>query len=321
MAAASVLIPLSVINQNGGVLPPSALSQQTPRHGRSRGMSLNGKNTGGRYRVVEDSDATVAKAVTFVLKRTVSESELESDMEEGEYLIADADGWVSVAHLLEQPRMQDLRIQLADIRHASTSPKARFTLRQHPGGCDPAKPESYQVRREGKRDSTPQQDPLIPAGEPLTADSPEDLPEYVVYETSYQHYPRVLGSGGIKRADGAAHIAFAPASSSASSKEADVRIWVHLRTALAAAAPDRVWQHTTSGRVVTSAESVPVDLWKRAVARRPDIGLLFEDGVVHKEIPAGLRGRGAKGKAKRGKGGWRQDGRGGSESDSVEDDV
>ena len=73
MAAASVLIPLSVINQNGGVLPPSALSQQTPRHGRSRGMSVNGKSAGGKgYRVVENADATVAKAVAFVLKRAVS---------------------------------------------------------------------------------------------------------------------------------------------------------------------------------------------------------------------------------------------------------
>lgn len=100
MAAASVLIPLSVINQNGGVLPPSALSQQTPRHGRSRGMSVNGKSAGGKgYRVVENADATVAKAVAFVLKRAVSNDELESDAED-DYLICDAEGWVQVRDLV-----------------------------------------------------------------------------------------------------------------------------------------------------------------------------------------------------------------------------
>lgn len=41
--------------------------------------------------------------------------------------------------------------------------------------------------------------------------------------------------------------------------------------------------------------------WKKVVARRADIGVLFEDGVVRKEVPVGLRGKGVKGK--KGKGG------------------
>lgn len=101
MAAASVLIPLSVINQNGGVLPPSALAQQSPRHGRSRGMSVNGKSGGGKgYRVVENADATVTKAVAFVLKRAVSQDDIGSGAEEDDYLICDAEGWVRVADLV-----------------------------------------------------------------------------------------------------------------------------------------------------------------------------------------------------------------------------
>ncbi|CAJ2503335.1 Uu.00g107290.m01.CDS01 [Anthostomella pinea] len=317
MAAASVLIPLSVINQNGGVLPPSALSQQSPRHGRSRGLSQYGKSAGGRgYKVVEDSDATVAKAVTFVLKRSVTESELDSDVEEGAYLICDADGWVSAAHLLAQPRMTDLGIGLVDLRRAAESSKARFTLRQAPR-ADASKAESYQVRPDDSKRVS-----LVLEGEPLTAES-ENLPEYVIYETSYQNYPLVIASGGIKRADGASHISFLPAKSATTptrASKADVSIWVHLRTALEQA-PELSWQYATSGRVVATGDEVPKSLWTKAVARRPDIGLLFEDGVVHKEIPEGLRGKGNKGRAKKGKGLLKQEGRVDSESDSVEDDM
>ncbi|KAI1108222.1 putative tRNA 2'-phosphotransferase 1 [Nemania sp. NC0429] len=321
MATASVLVPLSIIHQNGGVLPPSALSQQNPRHGRSRGMSVNGKSAGGKgYRVVENADATVDKAVAFVLKRAVLQDELDSEAEEDDYLICDVDGWVGVADLLMQPRMKDLGIVLSDIRHAASSSKARFTLRQHPGS-DAEKAESYEIRRDSKRDSAAQ---ALLIGEPLSADS-ENLPEYIVYETTYQNYPLVVASGSIKLADGATHLSFLPvAAATATSRpsKADVSIWIHLRTAMEQA-PELRWQFTTMGRIVTIAEEVPQSLWKRAVARRPDIGLLFEDGVVHKEIPEALRGKGAKGKAKKGKGMLKQEGqeRAESESDSVEDEA
>lgn len=49
-----------------------------------------------------------------------------------------------------------------------------------------------------------------------------------------------------------------------------------------------------------TADEIPSSLWKRAVARRGDLGVLYEDGVVRKEVPVGLRGKGAK--AKKGKG-------------------
>ncbi|KAI5927102.1 putative tRNA 2'-phosphotransferase 1 [Camillea tinctor] len=322
MASASILIPLDVINQNGGVLPPSAISQHTPRNGRSRGASVNGKSAGGRgYRVVEDASATVAKAVTFVLKRSISESEVESDMDENDYLVSDADGWVSVAQLLEQPRMKDLGIKLPDIRQAATSSKARFTLRQLPD-TDQGQAASYQVRRESKGDSLPQA-PLVAAGEPLNPES-ANLPEYIVYETTYHAYPLVLASGGIKRPDGAPYLPFLPAAHSdetrpARASKADVSIWIHLKTAMAQA-PQIAWQYTTTGRIVTSAEGVPKSLWAKVVARRPDLGVLFQDGEVRKEIPDGLRGKGAKGRAKS-KGLLKQEGIIDSESDSVSDGM
>ena len=64
-------------------------------------MSVNGKSAGGKgYRVVENADATVDKAVAFVLKRAVSQDELDSEVEEGDYLICDAEGWVGVSDLV-----------------------------------------------------------------------------------------------------------------------------------------------------------------------------------------------------------------------------
>lgn len=222
---------------------------------------------------------------------------------------------------LAQTRMKDLGITLHDLHHAAASSKARFTIRQHPDS-DAKKAESYRVRRNSTRDSTSQAPP-IPEGEPLRADS-ENLPEYIVYETTYQNYPLVVAAGNIKRADGATHLSFLPvaaATETSRPSKADVSIWIHLRTAMEQA-PELKWQFTTSGRIVTIAEEVPQNVWNKAVARRPDIGLLFEDGVVHKEIPEGLRGKGAKGKAKKGKGLLKHEGqeRADSESDSLVED-
>lgn len=68
--------------------------------------------------------------------------------------------------------------------------------------------------------------------------------------------------------------------------------------------PKILFQRTEGGAIITSDE-IPKSLWKKAVARRPEIGVLFEDGQVKKELPAGLRGKG-KGKARKGKDGRSQ---------------
>ncbi|KAK8875009.1 tRNA 2'-phosphotransferase 1 [Apiospora arundinis] len=318
--AAAVLIPLSTINQNGGILPASALTQHVPRHGRSRGMSMKGKSAKGRsYSIVEDSDVTVAKAVSFVLKRAVKADEVieaESGDEELDYIIADAEGWVSVADLLQHPNLTELRVDLEGVQQAATSIRARFTLRQKPD-TDAERADSYQVRQNGKRSSI--QAPVL-EGTPLTKDS-ANLPEYAVYETTYQAYPLILAFGSIKRADGATHSPFTVAKDGETTtpSRADVSIWVHLPTALERA-PEISWQFTTTGALVTS-EEVPKSLWKQVVGRRPDVGLLLEDGEVRKEVPEYLRGKGGKGKAKKGKGMLRQEGKEGraASSESSED--
>ncbi|KAK8055631.1 hypothetical protein PG993_000858 [Apiospora rasikravindrae] len=281
--AAAVLIPLSTINQNGGILPASALTQHVPRHGRSRGMSMKGKSAKGRsYSIVEDSDVTVAKAVSFLLKRAVKadETEAESADEENDYLIADAEGWVSVADLLQHPNMTELRVDLEGVQHAAASIRARFTLRQKPD-TDAERADSYQVRQNNKRASL--QAPVL-EGTPLTKDS-DNLPEYAHQACRWCH---------------------ALPFSAANTTDAEVSIWVHLRTAMEQA-PEITWQFTTTGGLVTS-EEVPKSLWKKVVGRRQDVGLLLEDGEVRKEVPGYLRGKGGKGKAKKGKGMLRQEG-------------
>jgi 2'-phosphotransferase len=165
-------------------------------------------------------------------------------------------------------------------------------------------------------------------GVPLTAGD-EGLPEYVVYETSYEAYPHILASGSIQRAAGATHITFSPvtvgedgsesrlgSSGSRTGSDADIGIWVHLKTALEAE-PSMAWLRTASGALVTDDE-VPKSLWKKALARRPDVGLLFEDGEIRKEVPERLRGKGSKGKAKKGKGSLKSRGEDASGSASEE---
>lgn len=99
--AAAVAVPLSAITgEHGGVLPPSAVVQHSPRRGRSRGMSMKGKaNRGRRYSVVEERDVTVAKALMFVIKRAVPKEEVEEG-DDGEYLVANPEGWVNLSDVV-----------------------------------------------------------------------------------------------------------------------------------------------------------------------------------------------------------------------------
>ncbi|KAK3392682.1 hypothetical protein B0H63DRAFT_37 [Podospora didyma] len=303
--AAAVAVPFSAINDHlGGVLPPSALAQHSPRHGRSRGMSVKGKGGKSRgYSVVEDRDVTIAKALMFVLKRTITEEEVDED-DVVENLVADAEGWVGVDDVLEHPRIKILDTDFEDVQRVlENSSKARFTLRRLPDTADEAEdPASWEIRRiPTNRDSIIAPAPVV--GEKLSAES-KDLPEFVVYETSYQRYPLILASGAITCGPtGTQSLTFHSVTIGEDGTEsrqssADVSIWIPLRSALEAE-PSILWQRTESGAIVT-ADEVPKSLWQKAVARRPDLGMLFEDGQVRKEVPAVLRGRGSKGKGKSG---------------------
>ncbi|KAH8891207.1 hypothetical protein GQ53DRAFT_781958 [Thozetella sp. PMI_491] len=301
--AAAVAVPISTISQNAGVLPPSALSYKAPRHGRSRGASISKPKSGPRprgYSLADEREAAVAQALAFLLNRSRNsqhESEDESDRDD-DNLDIDAEGWADLDDVLAHSKIAGLGVTLAEVQRvvASTAAKGRLALRLSSPDADPADAASYNIRRAPKTAAAHQQTSQAPASQltDVTADS-ADLPEFVVFETSYPKYHLILTSGSIKRAGGQPYLPFVPADTTSN---CDVSIWVHLQTALTAS-PTISWKQTESGTFVTSDE-VPTTLWKKAVARRGDLGVLFEDGVVRKEVPVGLRGKGAK--AKKGKG-------------------
>ena len=201
-------------------------------------------------------------------------------------------------------------------RVVATATKARFDLREASkveGKSDD--PASWQISRMTNKESVALP---VPVGDKLTTETP-DLPEFVIYETSYQGYPLLLALGAITRAPGGGQYrTFVPVTvdedgnesrqNSGTGEAAEVSIWIPLRAALQAK-PEITWQRSDGGMIITAHE-VPKSLWKKAVARRPDIGLLFEDGEIRKEVPINLRGKGAKGKARKGKGALKREGSG-----------
>jgi hypothetical protein len=106
------MTPMQNLSLDGGIMPPSPVSGNSSRHGRSKhGGSVAKKGGRGRgYSVVEDREALISKALTFVLKRTIKEGEKQEEGTE-EKLVADADGWVDcedVVRLFPLPRSTPL---------------------------------------------------------------------------------------------------------------------------------------------------------------------------------------------------------------------
>lgn len=63
-------------------------------------MSFKGGKQGGRrYSVVEDRDVSIAKALMFVLKRTITEDQVDEE-EKVDNLVEDSEGWVNLGQLV-----------------------------------------------------------------------------------------------------------------------------------------------------------------------------------------------------------------------------
>lgn len=98
--AAAVLPSMQGLSLDREIMPPSPVSQNSSRHGRSRhgGSVAKGKARGRGYSIVDDREVMVTKALTWALKRTVDE---EDEQEEGnERLVADSEGWVDCEDLV-----------------------------------------------------------------------------------------------------------------------------------------------------------------------------------------------------------------------------
>ncbi|KAK2625163.1 hypothetical protein QTJ16_005532 [Diplocarpon rosae] len=318
--AAAVLQPLQALSLDREIMAPSPIAPNASRHGRSKHGGSVAKNTKGRgrgYSVADDRGALISKALTWVLKRTIEEGE---EQEEGEEkLVADSEGWVDCEEVLQRPNLLSLELRFPELKKFVESPasKSRFSLKLKPDveeedddDTEEATPSSYLIRISPT--------PTGPAS-PTSASTPKftplssataDLPDFIVYETSYANYPLILASGSIKRAGGQALLQFATikvqedgSEVRAPKSDADVSIHINLRQIMESE-PKIRWARTDAGNVVTEGDAnggIAKVNWKKAVARRADIGVLFEDGEVRKEVPIGLRGKGVKPK-KGGKG-------------------
>jgi 2'-phosphotransferase len=333
--AAAVLQPLQSLSLNHEIMAPSPISPNASRHGRGRhgGSVAKGNKARGRgYSIVEERDTMVSKALTWVLKRTIEEG---SEQDEGEEkLVADSEGFVDCEDLvrsppfqfhtslsltraplqLAQPHLSALQVTFPELQSLIASPasKSRFSMKLKPSSTEEEEDldaSDYLIRLAPSAAPTSPTSASAPKLTPLSLTT-EDLPDLIVYETSYANYPLILASGSIKRAGGQAVLSFSPLTIAsdgseikAAASDADVSIYLPLRS-LMEAQPKIIWSRLENGQIVTEGDvkgEVSKKYWKKVVARRADIGVLYEDGEVRKEVPVGLRGKGVKAK-KGGKG-------------------
>jgi hypothetical protein len=209
------------------------------------------------------------------------------------------------SHQLEKENLKTLEVTFEELHSVVTSPKSRFAVKLKPdSSAEEADESDYLIRMIAS--AIPSTTPSANSSQKLTplSTTTEDLPDLIVYETSYANYPLILQSGGIKRAGGQAQLSFGSIQINEDGTEekkpsdADVSIYLDLR-AVMEAEPKISWARMDNGAVITTGNAegaLDKKYWKKAVGRRADIGVLFEDGVVKKEVPVGLRGKGAKGK-------------------------
>ncbi|KAF5877066.1 putative trna 2 -phosphotransferase 1 protein [Botrytis fragariae] len=316
---AAIMQPLLAMALDREIMAPSPMSNNQSRHGRGKhgGSISNNKKTRQRgYSIIAERDSTVTRALIKLLKRSV-----EQDLEQGENsekLIADSEGWFNCEKVLDDLNSFDLGLSELQNIVQSPSAKSRFTMKSISSSViESESPSNYLIRLDTS--STPTTNALTNTSSislQLLSAATADLPDLVVYETSYANYPLILASGGIKKAGGQAHLAFssifvssdgteARTSSSTSKDDADVSIYISLKSTLESH-PEIKWYKNGNGGILSEGDGegiISKSVWKKVIARRADIGVLFENGTVKKEVPVGLRGKGVKGKkGGRGKG-------------------
>ncbi|CAD6500611.1 BgTH12-06321 [Blumeria graminis f. sp. triticale] len=307
------------------IMAPSPISPKASRHGRSRhggSISKNNKTRGRGYSVIDERETLIAKAILRLLKRTVEEDEeQEKEKEEEEVVVPDLDGWFGVDAILAHSSLAAFRATLPELKAIASASKARFALKLKPhtitSEAQPIAPKEENEIPEELR--APINELVVPEKEypasaylirsiqsnnvaqitPLSLKSNE-IPDLIFYETTYANYPLILASGGIKRAGGQSYLSFKTITLSNGSDlppvTADISIYIDLRSAMESNS-EIEWSQSESGSVLTKGDDegmVSKAMWKNVVARRADIGIIFENGEVKKDLLAGPRGKGSK---------------------------
>ncbi|KAJ8067363.1 hypothetical protein OCU04_004716 [Sclerotinia nivalis] len=335
--AAAVMQPLLAMSLDREIMPPSPISNNQSRHGRGKhggSVSSSKKSRQRGYSIIAERDSTVTRALTKLLKRFAEE---DNELEEGtEKLLANAEGWFSCEKVVHNQlkNLETLDLTLLELRKTLQSPsaKSRFTLKSISSSeTESGSPSDYLIRLKAPSTPTTITSSVSITSLELVTMSTADLPDLVVYETSYANYPLILASRGIRKTGGQSHLSFASifissdatetrTRISTSKDDADVSIYISLKTTMESG-PQIKWYRNGDGGIVSEGDEngfISNSVWKKVIARRADIGVLFEDGVVKKEVPVGLRGKGVKGKKLgRGKGnGWNKEMRARSEDET-----
>ncbi|KAI6248644.1 hypothetical protein HI914_03377 [Erysiphe necator] len=283
---------------SGEIMPPSPLTPNVSRHGRGKhgGSNVKNKGRGRGYSIVDEREWLISKTLARILKHNV-----DADQDEDQ---DGNDGWANCEDILAHSEILALEVTLSELETFSNSPKPKFTVKLKPGiTVSEDHVSSDYLIRINHLPTTATTNTANSMLIPLNG-STSDLPKLVIYETSYANYPLILASGGIKRAGGQPYLSFKAISLIGETElppvSADVSIYIDLPLAIEAN-QTILWQRTESGVIITEGDNegmINKSLWKNVIARRADIGVLFEDGQVKREVPSNLRGKGAKLKKK-----------------------
>ncbi|RKF80233.1 putative trna 2 -phosphotransferase 1 protein [Golovinomyces cichoracearum] len=290
------------------IMLPSPLTPNASRHGRGRhgGSFTKNKTRGRAYSAIDERQWLISKALSKVLKLTAN----------GDDGPEPSDNWANCEKVREEKcndfqlahdEISVLGIEFFEIQALCNLSKSKFALRPKPGISNPDQNASdYMI---GNNPSSIVSQVNEPTSTNIIALSLPglSLPKLIVYETSYANYPLVLASGGIRRAGGQAYLSFKTVplidATELPPVSADVSIYIDLPLAMEKDKNIK-WFRSETGAVITEGDAegkIDKSLWKNVVGRRADIGILYEDGQVKKEVPIGLRGKGTKPK-KSGKG-------------------
>ncbi|KAK6599547.1 Tpt1/KptA family RNA 2'-phosphotransferase [Botrytis cinerea] len=302
--AAAVMQPLSAMSLDREIMAPSPISNNQSRHGRGKhgGSISNNKKTRQRgYSIIAERDSTVTRALTKLLKRSGEQDQEQED--DSEKPVPDSEGWFKCEKVLEDLNFLDLG--LSELHNIIQSPaKSRFTIKSISSSeIESESPFNYLIRLNTSfTPTTTTSTNLSSISLQLLTAATADLPDLVVYETSYANYPLILASG-------------TRTSSSTSKDDADISIYISLKSTFESH-PEIKWYENGNGGILSEGDDggmIRKSVWKKVVARRADIGVLFENGVVRKEVPVGLRGKGSKGKKGGGEGKYMESGNEGEE--------
>jgi 2'-phosphotransferase len=179
----------------------------------------------------------------------------------------------------------------------SSNPRQKFSLKLKSDTLDQSLASSWLIR--GVPNQTSPTEVATP-GTPITLEA-DNIPDVVIYGTSYATYPLILSSGSLKKMGGTAIqlSTSGPEEGAMRGSDSEVLIYLDVRKALENDSNLQWWLSESGNSVsvteVKGAKGVPDSFWKRIVGRKGDVGLLWEAGEVVKEVPVGFRGRKEKG--------------------------